>query len=560
MRLAPRLVLAFGLLVLLSVAGLGYYLREDRRGTETSRFDREVSSACERVSFEVVRQLTADLKLLSGACQSGELVDRTLLAIEASDLDGRRAGLSALVPRQREAFDLDELVLATDRGDLLGADPRALFALTRPEVEAMVRADATMFSKQGTEAMRLKCGKQGASGRTVALVGTRHLRPLIERAGRTANVTVSISSKPPSTASLAQAECHIATPDGAAIPITVSKSRRELYESLAQIDKTVLVAGLVSLGVALILAVIVAGTISRPLAKLAQATQRVAQGDAKPVAVEGAREIADVAQSYNQMIADLAVMRRRLAASNRVAAWREVARRVAHEVKNPLAPIRAAIETLRRLRARDDPAFDEYFDEASRTVLEEVHRIAGIVTEFTRFARLAPPRPSVIDLADVADHVTGLLRPSGDGAIVEVHAESRPMHARADRDQVIQVLTNLVSNALDALRETDGGRVDVRLEADDTEGYVRVTVEDNGPGIPEDMAQRLFEPYATTKAHGTGLGLAIAQRIATEHGGELTCIFPQDSEARGARFRLRLPIDGPAPSLRGGGQTTGEIG
>ena len=93
------------------------------------------------------------------------------------------------------------------------------------------------------------------------------------------------------------------------------------------------------------------------------------------------------------MLVDLEATRRRLAATSRVAAWREVARRVAHEIKNPLAPIRAAVETLRRLRAREDPEFDAYFDEATRTVLDEVARIAGIVTEFTRFARLPPPRP-----------------------------------------------------------------------------------------------------------------------------------------------------------------------
>src|SRR5579863_6829779 len=105
------------------------------------------------------------------------------------------------------------------------------------------------------------------------------------------------------------------------------------------------------------------------------------------------------------MLEDLAGMRRRLAATTRVAAWREVARRVAHEVKNPLAPIRAAVETLRRLRARNDPEFDAYFDEATRTVLDEVHRIANIVTEFTRFARLSPLRPQTVDAADLAQQV-----------------------------------------------------------------------------------------------------------------------------------------------------------
>src|SRR4029077_4214823 len=145
----------------------------------------------------------------------------------------------------------------------------------------------------------------------------------------------------------------------------------------------------------------------------------------------------------DRMIQDLAVTRRRLAGVSRVAAWREVARRVAHEVKNPLAPIRAAVETLRRLRAREDPRFDEYFDEATRTVLDEVHRISNIVTEFTRFARLPPPRPTDVDVDDVARHVIQMHKAAAGATRLSHVAQRRVPAIRADRDQVIQVLTNL---------------------------------------------------------------------------------------------------------------------
>ena len=138
---------------------------------------------------------------------------------------------------------------------------------------------------------------------------------------------------------------------------------------------------------------------------LAHEAGKVAAGEARPLQVRGSGEVHELGGAFDRMIKDLAVTRRRLAAASRVAAWREVARRVAHEVKNPLAPIRAAVETLRRLRAREDPRFDEYFDEATRTVLDEVHRIANIVTEFTRFARLPPPRPQELDVEEVARHV-----------------------------------------------------------------------------------------------------------------------------------------------------------
>jgi nitrogen fixation/metabolism regulation signal transduction histidine kinase len=246
------------------------------------------------------------------------------------------------------------------------------------------------------------------------------------------------------------------------------------------------------------------------------------------------------------MLIDLEATRRRLAATSRVAAWREVARRVAHEVKNPLAPIRAAVETLRRLRARGDPEFYAYFDEATRTVLDEVHRISNIVTEFTRFARLSAPRPQPLDLTDLARQVARLHATSADGARLEVVVERAPPTVRADRDQIVQVLTNLVQNALDAVKDRgQGGEVHISI---DTEGpaHVSVTVRDNGSGVPSEIAARLFEPYATTKPHGTGLGLAIAQRIAIEHNGELS--YVASATGPGAAFRLVLPVEGPAPA------------
>jgi nitrogen fixation/metabolism regulation signal transduction histidine kinase len=209
-------------------------------------------------------------------------------------------------------------------------------------------------------------------------------------------------------------------------------------------------------------------------------------------------------------------------------------------VKNPLAPIRAAVETLRRLRARQDPAFDEYFDEATRTVLDEVHRISNIVTEFTRFARLPQPRPVDLDLEEVVKHVVGLHKASA--TRLAYFVRRKPPSVRADRDQIVQVLTNLVQNGLDAVKGRPDGDVSIAIDFDGV-AHAAITVADNGPGIAPEMQARLFEPYATTKSAGTGLGLAIAQRIAIEHNGELSLV----NWARGAAFRLVLPLEGPPP-------------
>ena len=599
MRLAPRLVLAFGFVAALSVAGLGVVVREDQRATETKRFEHEVKSACDRVVAEIGRQAESDRKLLAGECQSGELVDRTLIWLEAGTLDDeRRLALSRLVPEERQAFDLDELVLATEDGDRLGQDPMTLLNLTRPEVAALVAGDVAHFALRvsadpAQAALTTRCRKLGAGGVAVGLFGARHLAPVVDRLGKTLDTAVTLGDPPPASSDVAQASCALLDASGASAVVVVSKSKAALVQTLERIDQTTAYAALAATAVALLLAVLLARNLGGPIAELAAEARKVASGEARPLRVRGAGEIAELAQAFDTMLVDLEATRRRLAAATRVAAWREVARRVAHEIKNPLAPIRAAVETLRRLRARQDPEFDEYFDQATRTVLDEVARIASIVTEFTRFARLPAPRPEELDLVEVARQVVQMHEageaggePAG-GPRITLTVQG-PARVRADRDQIARVLTNLVQNALDAVRDQGaGGRVEVTVgsfaparvtvgsfaparvtvgslaPARVTVGsfaaaHVFVTVSDNGPGLSPAIAPRLFEPYATSKPHGTGLGLAIAQRIAIEHDGELSHL--SDPRDAGATFRLVLPVRGPAGPSDGGAPPSGGLG
>ena len=556
MRLAPRFVLAFGFVATLSVAGLGYVVREDRRESETKRFDLEVKGACDRVVKGIQYQAESDGKLVGGACQSGELVDRALIWLEGNALDDeRRLSLSRIVPEERQAFDLDELVLATADGDRLGQDPITLLNTPRAELAKLVGGDVTHFTLRGPPKPGLvsRCRK-GTGSRAVGLVGTRSLEKLVERLSNTVDAQVTLGAAPPARVDVAQAACAVSDASGASIPLVVSKSKRELVENLTRIDQTVIYAGLASTGVALIIALLLARGPVRRIQELAAEARKVASGEARPVRVRGGGEIAELAESFDKMLEDLAGMRRRLAATTRVAAWREVARRVAHEVKNPLAPIRAAVETLRRLRARNDPEFDKYFDEATRTVLDEVHRISNIVTEFTRFARLPAPQPQDLEVMELARQVVRL-HEAGSKAKVQVVVARVPPTVRADRDQIVQVLTNLVQNALDAVADQgEAGEVRVAVGTEGT-GMVTVTVSDNGPGIAPEIAARLFEPYATTKRHGTGLGLAIAQRIAIEHNGELS--YVPTPAGSGAAFRLVLPVEGPPPVSAEGTPSSG---
>lgn len=313
--------------------------------------------------------------------------------------------------------------------------------------------------------------------------------------------------------------------------------------------------------------------------KAASALDAASRRDPEP-------DAAELARAHDRALTELAEMRRRLAATERIAARREMARQIAHEIKNPLAPIRAAVETLRRLRARDDPAFDEYFEEATATVLKEVHRISNIVSDFTRFAKLPAPELAPVDLVEVARGVVTLhaklpegmgegapsgLRTGRAGKVVELVSEQIP-EVMADRDQLVQVLTNLIQNGLeaasavridprvvvtvgprprleahsDAVAERDGASNDGAGSGRSLEGgvasHVRIVVRDNGPGVSEDMLPRLFEPYATSKDKGTGLGLAIAARIVFEHGGEIAY---RHAKKGGAVFEITLPVSGP---------------
>jgi signal transduction histidine kinase len=310
-------------------------------------------------------------------------------------------------------------------------------------------------------------------------------------------------------------------------------------EGLGRARATVLLAFAAALltGAAAAAAVgrLLASRITRPLEALRDAAARVAGGDlAARVDVRVTGEVGDLVAAFNAMTADLAVGRERLAQAERIAAWREVARRLAHEIKNPLTPIAMSVETLRDAHERGRADFGEIFDEGTRAIAEEVRRLKRIVDEFSRFARLPAPERAAVPAEDLLAAVLALFpEPPTGVAIVRDAAPGLPP-VLADRDQVLQLLLNLVRNGLEAMPR--GGTLAVSARRV-PEG-VAFAVADTGAGIAPDDLARVFEPYFTTKEGGTGLGLAIAHRIAEEHGGRLEAA---SAPGRGATFTLTLP-------------------
>uniref|UniRef100_UPI001FAF0A1E sensor histidine kinase n=4 Tax=Anaeromyxobacter TaxID=161492 RepID=UPI001FAF0A1E len=281
---------------------------------------------------------------------------------------------------------------------------------------------------------------------------------------------------------------------------------------------------------------LLASRVTRPVDALRSAALRVAAGDlgARVEGVGASGEVGELVRAFNGMTADLAASRGRLAQAERIAAWREVARRLAHEIKNPLTPIAMSVETLRDAHARGRRDFGEIFDEGTRAIGEEVRRLKRIVDEFSRFARLPAPERAAISPEELVQSVLALFPTPPEGVVVAREVEPGLPPVLADRDQILQVLLNLVGNALDAMPA--GGTL--RLAARRAGPAVAFSVSDTGPGIGPEELPRVFEPYFTTKEGGTGLGLAIAQRIAEEHGGALEVASVQGA---GATFTLTLP-------------------
>jgi two-component system nitrogen regulation sensor histidine kinase NtrY len=228
--------------------------------------------------------------------------------------------------------------------------------------------------------------------------------------------------------------------------------------------------------------------------------------------------------------------------AQRMAAWREVARRIAHEVKNPLTPIKLSAQRMAR-RYRDKLGEDtQIFDECTETIVHQVEELRKLVNEFSTFARLPNARLAPGDLNQIAEETITLFRSAHPDIFFELEDEGGVPVFDLDREQISRVLINLLDNAVAAVMETTpSGQVTVRLSYDDILKIVRLEVEDSGPGVPPEYRLRLFEPYFSTKKGGTGLGLAIVSTIVTDHNGYIRV---QDNQPQGTRIIIELPARG----------------
>ena len=322
--------------------------------------------------------------------------------------------------------------------------------------------------------------------------------------------------------------------------LLIGNSRRPYVELRERIRSAALLCGAGGILLAILLSGWAATRVTRPVEQLARAAREVALGNWNTqVAVTSSDEIGELAESFNQMTRDLLAQKEHLVQSERVAAWRELARRLAHELKNPLFPLQLTVENLLRAREQSPQQFDEIFRESASTLLAEIANLKAIISRFSEFSRMPQPQFRQIQLNDVVQSVRRLFQAqlqSEEAAPIDCKlelAESMQPIA-ADPDLLHRALSNLVLNAMDAMPQ--GGRLTLRTRAEGELSYVEVS--DTGSGLTPEECERLFTPYYTSKPHGTGLGLAIVQSVISDHGGRISV---RSESGRGTTFTIELP-------------------
>jgi signal transduction histidine kinase len=320
--------------------------------------------------------------------------------------------------------------------------------------------------------------------------------------------------------------------------LLVGSSRRPLIELKRRIISTAMLVGGIGLMVAVLASLWFAARVTRPVVSLAQAARRVAAGDlGAKVEIESSDELGQLAASFNRMTEDLTLQKERTLQAERVAAWRELARRLAHELKNPLFPLQVTVENLMRAKQKSPEMFEEVFQEGTTTLLEEINNLKTIIGRFSEFSRMPQPQRQPTQVNDVVCSVLRVFQAQlqeRNQIVVRTELAEKLPEISADPDLLHRALQNLVLNAIDAMPQ--GGGLTILTAAIDDR--VEISISDTGAGLTQEECGRLFTPYYTTKQHGTGLGLAIVQSVVSDHGGKISV---ESTKEKGTMFRIELP-------------------
>jgi two-component system, NtrC family, nitrogen regulation sensor histidine kinase NtrY len=328
--------------------------------------------------------------------------------------------------------------------------------------------------------------------------------------------------------------------------LLVGSSQREVVLLERRIHLLAVAVAAMGLFFGLLLSWWGAARVTRPVRKLAEGAREVSEGNwTARVNVRGSGELGQLALAFNRMTKQLGEQRERIVQAERVAAWRELARRLAHELKNPLFPLQTTVENLQRAKEQSPEQFEEVFRESTGILLSEIENLKTIVGRFSDFARMPQPELAPVNLNEVVRGIVKLFEAQfsavGRPPITpELHlAEGLPT-IQADALLLHRVVENLILNAMDAMPA--GGVLMLRTSHENS--GVDLEVSDTGTGLTPEECERLFTPYYTTKQHGTGLGLAIVQSVISDHSGSISV---ESETSVGTSFHIHLPS---APPLR----------
>jgi len=273
--------------------------------------------------------------------------------------------------------------------------------------------------------------------------------------------------------------------------------------------------------ISVIVAILLAKRITQPLTMIREKLKNMGLNKKNELIIyKGENEIGALVKEYNHKVNELAESADLLARSERETAWREMAKQIAHEIKNPLTPMKLDIQYLQRTKKENNPHYDEFFNRVTVTLIEQIDTLSNIATEFSNFAKTPTAKSKVFNIGELLKHICQLYETNPNSWVTFDTIEDNVLRIKADREQITRAFVNLITNALEAIPKNKKGLVQITLMKEGSD-HVLITVTDNGTGIPENIRGKLFEPNFTTKSSGTGIGLAIVKNIVETFNGKI---------------------------------------
>ncbi|MBN2532062.1 MAG: HAMP domain-containing protein [Spirochaetales bacterium] len=289
----------------------------------------------------------------------------------------------------------------------------------------------------------------------------------------------------------------------------------------------------------ILISFLLTGEIIRPIVHLEDATKRIAEGDFSfRILARSNDELSILVDSFNSMVSELDLSRKKLLHAEKITAWQEIAQRLAHEIKNPLTPIKLSAQRILKKYSEDKENFESILESAISAIIKEVDNLNDLLKEFNEFTRLSDLKPEVVSIKDIVAEVASIYKDLSQDIRINYEMLDQNIMIKCDPTQIKQVIVNLFKNAIQAM--PDGGDIIVRGDViiKGYSSYVRLQIRDTGTGIDDETKDKVFDPYFTTKKDGTGLGLSIVERIVFDHNGN---IWFETKKGAGTTFFIDLP-------------------